>query len=164
MLVGKALYLGDAVADLLPADPEAAGQIGAGQSASALATAELTGTSDVWANYVELFPSSRIVCNYVLPSGTAAGAVSSLGLQVNYRGPIKSSQLWTFEVLDTGTGAWILLGDNAFAGDWVWTKTAFTLPTPLARFFSGSTLQIRYGTTRSADASDLDQLLITGTR
>ena len=116
----------------------AAGQIGAGQSASALTTAELTGTTDVWANYVEVFPSSRIVCNYVLPSGTAAGAVSSLGLQVNYRGPIKSSQLWTFEVLDTSTGVWILLGDNAFAGDWVWTKTTFTLPTPLARFFSGT--------------------------
>ena len=57
------------------------------------------------------------------------------------------------------------LGDNAFAGDWVWTKHTFTLPVPLARFFaSGTTLQIRYGTDSNADASDIDQLLVTGTR
>jgi hypothetical protein len=118
----------------------------------------------VWDDYVELFPASRIVCSYVLPSGTAAGAVTSLGLQVNYRGPSKTGQLWTFEVLDTTTGAWTLLGDNGFATGWVWTKNTFTLPAPLARFFSGTTLQIRYGTTSSADASDIDQLLMTGTR
>jgi len=59
----------------------------------------------------------------------------------------------------------VSLGDNAFAGDWVWTKMTFTLPAPHARFFaSGTTLQIRYGTTSNADASDLDQLLVTGTR
>ena len=68
-------------------------------------------------------------------------------------------------MLDTTTGAWTLLGDNAFAGGWVWTKHTFTLPAPLARFFSsGTTLQIRYGTTSSVDASDIDQLLVTGTR
>ena len=32
----------------------ASGQIGPGQSVSTLATAELTGTTDVWTNYVEL--------------------------------------------------------------------------------------------------------------
>jgi hypothetical protein len=139
-----------------------AGQIGPGQTASALTTAELTGTTDMWTNYVEVFPSSRIVCSYVLPSGSA---VTSLALQVNYRGPTKATQLWTFEAFDNGTGTWVALGDNAFAGDWVWTKQTFTLPAPVARFFSsGGELQIRYGTSSNADASDLDQLLITGTR
>ena len=115
------------------------GRIGRGQSAaSALTTAELTGTTDVWDDYVELSPSSRIVCNYALPSGTTAGAVTSLALQVNYRGPSQTRQVWTFEVLDTTTGAWTLLGDNAFATDWVWTKHTFTLPGPLSRFFSGT--------------------------
>ena len=68
-------------------------------------------------------------------------------------------------MLDTTTGAWTLLGDNSFAAGWIWTKHTFTLPTPYARFFSSSgTLQIRYGTTSAVDASDVDQLLITGTR
>jgi hypothetical protein len=58
-----------------------------------------------------------------------------------------------------------LLGDNTFATSWVWTKHTFTAAAPLARFFSSSgTLQIRYGTTSNVDASDIDQLLITGTR
>ena len=140
------------------------GQTG-GQPASVLTTAELTGEMEGWDNYVELLAGSRIVCNYVLPSGTAAGAVTSLALQVNYRGQTLAFQTWTFEVLDTGTGSWVSLGDNAFAGDWVWSKHTFTLPAPLARFFaSGTTLQIRYGTNSNADASDIDQLLVTGTR
>ena len=46
----------------------ASGQIGVGQSVSTLATAELTGTTDVWTNYVELEPATHIVCNYNLPS------------------------------------------------------------------------------------------------
>ena len=83
---------------------------------------------------------------------------------MSYRGQTKAAQLWTFEVLDTSTGSWLLVGDNAFAPDWVWAKSAFTLPPPMVRFFSGSTLQIRFGTTSNADAADLDQMLITGTR
>jgi hypothetical protein len=141
-----------------------AGAIGAGQTAAALTTAELTGTTDVWDDYVELSPASRIVCNYALPSGTTAGAVTSLALQVNYRGASQTRQVWTFEVLDRTTNTWTLLGDNAFASGWVWSKHTFTLPGPLSRFFSGTGLQIRYGTTSSLDASDIDQLLVTGTR
>ena len=52
------------------------GQIGPGQTAAALTVAELTGTTDMWTNYVEVFPSSRIVCNYVLPAGSAVGGSS----------------------------------------------------------------------------------------
>jgi hypothetical protein len=61
-----------------------AGQIGDGQTASALTVAELTGTVDTWDDYVELSPSSRIVCSYTLPAGSA---VTSLALQTNFRGP-----------------------------------------------------------------------------
>jgi hypothetical protein len=141
----------------------ATGSIGDGQTASALTTAELTGTTDVWTDYVELSPSSSIICNYNLPSSIAPGTVSSLALQVNYRGQQKTFQTWTFEVRDTTTGNWTSLGDNGFAAEWVWTKTSFSLPAPLTRFFSSGTLQIRYGTTSNVDASDIDQLVITGT-
>ena len=139
-----------------------AGQIGSGQTAAALTVAELTGTTDTWLDYVELSPSSRIVCSYNLPAGSA---VTSLALQTNFRGPSQAHQVWTYEVLDTSTGAWTLLGDNSFAAGSIWTKHTFTLPTPYTRFFSpAGTLRIRYGTTSAVDASDVDQLLITGTR
>ncbi len=90
--------------------------------------------------------------------------MSALALQVNYRGPTLSWQSWTFEALDATTGVWTPLGDNGFASGWVWTKHTFAVPPPLARYFSGGKLQIRYGTTSSADASDIDQLIVTGTR
>ena len=97
-------------------------------------------------------------------SSAVASGVTSLALQVNYRGPDKATMTWTFEVFDNNAGTWVLLGDNTFATDWVWTKHTFAFPAPDARFFSASgTLQIRYGTTSSADASDVDQLLVTGT-
>ena len=90
----------------------------------------------------------------------SAGALTSMALQVNYRGPSKATQLWTFDVRDTATGAWVSLGDNAFATGWAWTAHTFAFPTPLARYLSGLPLQIRYGTTSTADASDVDQMLI----
>jgi hypothetical protein len=141
----------------------ATGSIGPGQTASALTTAELTGTQDIWANYVEVFPSSSIICRHDLPAGVAAATLSALALRVNYRGPNRSFQQWTFEAFDAAAGAWIPLGDNTFAATWVWTPTTFNLPAPLPRFFSGGSLQIRYGTTSNVDASDVDQLLISAT-
>src|SRR5262245_34654831 len=50
----------------------ASGQIGHGQSVLSLATAELSGTTDVWTNYVELEPANHIVGNFYLPAGVAA--------------------------------------------------------------------------------------------
>ena len=58
-----------------------------GQSVATLATAELSGTTDAWTSYVELSPAAHIVCNYNLPSGTAAGTITSLSVDVNVRGP-----------------------------------------------------------------------------
>ncbi|HXU05126.1 MAG TPA: alkaline phosphatase family protein, partial [Polyangia bacterium] len=101
--------------------------------------------------------------NYSLPSGVSAGAVMSMALQVNYFGPDQASQPWTFEVRDTTTGTWVLLGDNAFAADWFWTKHTFVFPGSLARYFAGGLLQIRYAATSGSGASDIDQMLITAT-
>jgi len=141
----------------------ATGSIGPGQTAAALTTAELTGTQDIWANYVEVFPSSSIICRYDLPAGVSAATLSALALRVNYRGPNRTFQTWTFEAFDATAGVWVPLGDNTFAATWVWTATTFNLPSPLSRFVSGSSLQIRYGTTSNVDASDIDQLLMSAT-
>src|SRR5262245_37553997 len=142
----------------------ASGPIKSGQSVSTLATAERTGTSDGWTTYVELSGGTHIVCNYNLPDGIAASTITSLSLDVNYFGKAIAEQTWTFEVRDAATGAWVSLGDNAFAADWYWTKHTFTFPAPLARYFSSSgLLQIRYGSDSTADDSDLDQMLIRGT-
>ncbi len=148
----------------IPCSSLASGQLGSGQSVATLATAELSGTTDAWTSYVELSPATHFVFNYNLPSGVAAGTITSLSVDVNVRGPTLTEQPWAYQVLDTTTGSWVALGDNSFATSWVWSKHTFTFPAPVARFFSSSgLLQIRYGSDSNADASDLDQLLIRGT-
>ena len=141
-----------------------AGQIGPGQSASALTIAELTGTHGRVDQLRRGVPvvAHRLQLHACRPARAPAPS-PALALDVNYRGPSKTTMTWTFEVLDTTTGPGRSLGDNAFATSWVWTKHTFTLPAPLARFFCRGTLQIRYGTTSNADASDIDQLLIRAT-
>jgi hypothetical protein len=57
---------------------------GPGRPVAALATAELTGAADVWANYVEIDPARQIVCNW--PRRASAGGDVD-GAEVNYRGP-----------------------------------------------------------------------------
>src|SRR6266498_3354975 len=73
------------------------GSIGSSQSAANLATRQLSGTQDVWNDYVEFSPNTSATCTYALPSGTSASDVGSLALQVNYRGPTKATMRWTFE-------------------------------------------------------------------
>jgi hypothetical protein len=67
---------------------------------------------------------------------------------------------WTFEARDATNGTWIAVGDNAFAQDWTWSRTTVALPLPASRFFSGSSLQLRYQTQSNVDASDVDQLVV----
>jgi hypothetical protein len=38
------------------------------------------------------------------------------------------------------------------------------MPTPLARFFSGNSLQVRFGTGSNFDAANIDQMIVTGLR
>jgi cysteinyl-tRNA synthetase len=138
-----------------------AGHGGGGQTAANLATAQLTGTKDVWNDYVEFSSGSDATCTFALPAGTPASAVSALTVVTNYRGPAKSAMLWQFDAWDYAANAWVNVGDNGFAADWVWTAGKLALPSPVTRFVSGAgQLKVRYHTSSTNDASDLDQLVL----
>jgi len=135
------------------------GSLPSGQSASTLAQRELSGTQDVWANYVEFSGGSEASCTFNVGSGTAAG----LSLGLNYRGPQKSEMRWTFDAYDNAAQAWVNVGDNAFAGDWTWSASSISLPAPLARFVAAGAVKIRYKAVGSADASQLDEWSLSAT-
>jgi hypothetical protein len=137
-----------------------AGSIGSGQTASALATAQLTGTQDVWADYVEFAPGTQAQCIFQLPSSTPASSVASLALGINYRGPRQSDMTWQWQAWDNSAAAWVTVGDNGFARDWSWSRATLPLPAPAARFFAGGQLKVRYLTTSHYDASELDQWIV----
>ena len=133
-----------------------------GQPVSALATKDLSGTTDAWSKYVELQPySSGFVgtCTFPLPSGMTASSIASLALRVNFRGPEKSFQTWSFDTVDA-SGQKVAIGDNAFAQDWVWTEA--TLPigaTPSALVQNGQ-IQVTIRTATKADVADVDELVL----
>ena len=137
-----------------------AGSIGGGQTAGNLATRQLSGTQDVWNDYVEFSPGASATCTFQLPASTTAASVSSLAVQVNYRGPTKADMRWTFEAWDPTTNAWVYVGDNGFARDWTWSNSSIALPGNAARFFTNGALQIRYRSQTKVDVSDVDQWVV----
>jgi len=132
-----------------------AGTLPHGQAVAALAARQLSGTRDEWSAYVEFDPGARAIADYVLPVDARTGALS---LRANYRGPTAPDMRWTFEAFDFQAAVWVTVGDNAFAGDWVWTTATF----PLGAQFVGASgeVRVRYGTDSRADASDLDELVL----
>ena len=68
-----------------------------------------------------------------------------MNLYVNYNGPVFSYQPWRFHVNDS-TGAWIFVGDNSKASDWVWSYTNYPMvsTSDYKKFFSNQKLFIQY--------------------
>jgi hypothetical protein len=135
------------------------GTLPGGQQVGALATRQLSGTQDDWSAYVEFGPGARAVAQYAL---SAAQTSAELSLRTSYRGPTAKEMRWTFDAYDHAAGAWVTVGDNSFASGWVWTPATFALA---PRFVGdGGEVRVRYGTDSTADASDVDELvLLAGT-
>ena len=64
-----------------------AGATGGGQTVSALAAKDLTGTQDVWSKYVEFTGAYSGYRTYTVPSSVPASTVTAIQVSVNYRGP-----------------------------------------------------------------------------
>ena len=139
----------------------AAGTIGQGQSVSTLARRELSGTQDVWTQYVELSGGSD--ATFTFPTALDPAEIAGLAVQVNYRGSLRSYVPWFFELWDAAAGAWVLVADNGFAQDWVWSAAVLPVPGPPQRFLSGGSLRLRYHAGNTRDASLLDELVIVAT-
>ena len=139
----------------------AAGTIGQGQSVSTLARRELSGTQDVWTQYVELSGGSD--ATFTFPTALDPAEIAGLAVQVNYRGSLRSYVPWFFELWDAAAGAWVPVGDNGFAQDWVWSAAVLPVPGPPQRFLSGGSLRLRYHAGNTRDASLLDELVIVAT-
>lgn len=134
------------------------GSIGDGQDPATLATQELSGTADDASKYVELSPNSAVRCDFQLAAG--APAPRALALRVNYRGPTLAEMRWTFDAYDFAAARWVAVANNGFAQDWVWSRATVDLPAPVGRFVRDGRLQLRYRTSSSLDASQLDEWVV----
>lgn len=136
-----------------------------GQPVIALATKDLSGTTDSWGKYVEMIPGASgfvATCTFSLPAGMTATSIGSLTLRVNYRGAAKAQQAWLFEAV-SASGRALPIGDNGFAQDWAWSEATLPFNASPADVVSNGQIRVTYRTTSNADVSDIDQLVVLAT-
>ena len=135
------------------------------QPLSVLSTQEESGQSDGWNNYIEFYGApAGYEGRFLFPVAASLDTASpslSLKLTVHYRGPSVGVQRWRFEIFDRTAGAYLLLGDNAAAQSWVWSRLTFSISTGnLQRFFANGEAQIRFVTDSPVDDCDLDYVAL----
>ncbi len=114
---------------------------------SSLRLKDQANTSDNPARYVLFKTPNRIYIGYrtyKLPQNSLRGALRSLKVLVNYKGPRRSSQAWTWYLFDWEKNLWVKAGDNTAVTTSAWTLLTLgaSLANP-ARFVNPSTLEIR---------------------
>lgn len=133
-------------------------------SLNSLQKVDQSGSQDTWSNYVEFYGSSTAYSGVFTfdASSVNAASVSSFNLDVSYKGPKSSRQVWQFEYFEPSSNSWILAGDNTDAPSWVWTTFSFCAPTSFSSLVaSDKTVQVRLSSTTKRDDCDIDYLAIT---
>jgi len=132
-----------------------------GQPVTNLHVQDQSGTQDDWNKYVEFTtPSSNYAGyrRYYLPSGIDRQSITAIQITVNYKGPLKSYQTWTWKIYNWGNSSWVTLGDNTSAADWRWTFLTFNASGTLANYVKSDTgeIRIRLQSNNAKDNCDLD--------
>jgi hypothetical protein len=138
-----------------------AGSTGGGQTVANLVAKDQSGSQDNWAKYVELSPGSnpyKGYRTYTLPGTVSPSSVTDIEVTVNYKGPAKASQKWTWSLYNWSTSSWTNIGDNTGAPDWgAWKTLAFPTPASANAYVStGGDIRVRVLANNTSDSADLD--------
>ena len=134
------------------------------QGVGVLRDAELAGTTDDWARYIELYPEAggfAGVFEFDVPVERTGEALGELVLRVNFRGPERREQAWHWHVRDHRLDRWRRIGDNAGVPDWRWSALTYVLPgEPADHVDALGRVRIRLGTPDPTDVVDLDAVTL----
>ncbi len=117
-----------------------------GQPVANLHVQDQSGTQDDWNKYVEFTTPSANYAGYrkyTLPAGISPASITGIQVKANYRGPVKSTQTWSWKIYNWTTSAWVNLGDNASAQSWKWTLLTFNATGTFANYVKNDTREIR---------------------
>lgn len=117
-----------------------------GQPVANLHIQDQSGTQDDWNKYVEFTTPSANYAGYrqyTLPAGISPSSLTGIQVKVNYKGPLKSTQTWSWKIYNWSTSAWVSLGDNAAAQSWKWSLLTFNATGTFANYVKGDTREIR---------------------
>jgi len=68
--------------------------------------------------------------SFLLPSDTQPSQVSTMLMQINFKGPASSTQKWTWSIYDWNTKMWIKLGDSTGTSADEWNMLLFRIQNP----------------------------------
>jgi len=109
------------------------GEIGRDQSFTSLHEKDQVNDSDDWTHFIKLIPDDtgeyfgyRV---FYLPGHISVDSITSLRLDVNYRGPDYETAPWVWKIERRDNNEWIRLGDNRESLWWsTWSEASFTFP------------------------------------
>ncbi len=134
------------------------------QPLTALAAKELSGATDRWGAYRELYPHAggySGVFSFRLPAYANPREFNTLELNVNYKGQIAARQLWQWQLYDFNSKQWNTIGDNGGAQNWRWSMLSFRVSDSPQRFIrDDGSLLVRLLTNDNNDVSNIDYLAI----
>lgn len=139
----------------------AKGTIGGGQSLSALAVQDQTGTQDTWLNYIEFMPDSERHVTFISTRTGVALAGQSMTIDLNYRGPESDFQRWVLHVRNRQTDAWERVWVNPNTNGWTWTEASITVEDADQHTDIYGRVLLRWLSVDAADVSQLDYLDVT---
>ena len=99
-----------------------------GKPVSALKVRDQSGSADNPAKYVAFTTPStayRGIQYFSLGNAYKPEDVTGISFKVNYKGPAKSKQVWTWKLFDWNARRWVKIGDNARARPGVWNLLVF---------------------------------------
>ena len=102
-------------------------------SLSRLSLLNQTGAEDNPAAYLSFQAPNKLYVGYQsfsMPVDSQASAVSTMLLQVNFKGNDAAMQTWTWSVYDWKSQLWIRLGDSIGATADEWNSLLFKIPHP----------------------------------
>jgi hypothetical protein len=126
---------------------------------ASLAVADQSGTQDDPSKYVSFVTPSRIFKGYAtfqLPNHVNSAMLVTMNIAVNYRGPAKSSQLWSWYLFDFIDNVWVKVGDNTTAAANVWSLLTFS-PVYVRRYAdSNGVIQLLAKSSNSSSDAKID--------
>jgi branched-chain amino acid transport system substrate-binding protein len=104
------------------------------------------GVSDDPLKYV-LFRTPGVVYEgyrtYHLPTTASPGTVTNIKVRVNYKGPAKAAQAWSWYLFNWVGNTWVKIGDNASAASNVWKYIEFNVTVNPTNYINNLTREIR---------------------
>lgn len=130
---------------------------------SALRVKDQSGSQDTWNNYIEFDGKSPAYKGIFTFDISNADSVTAYSLNVNFKGPKRSAQVWQFEWLVPASNTWVLAGDNSAASSWKWSLLPFAGTTDFSTLVSSGVVQLRLSSKTATDNCDIDflELVVT---